>query len=394
MITRIKILPGIALCGLALSFPAVAYDMEQISINGFGSIIAAQTMDSDETLYGNDNDLSFQNESRFALQVAAPIGEKFSATAQILARGSDDFDPDFEWAYLSYQATDSLIVMAGRQRFNLYKYSDYVDVGYAYHWIRPPQGVYSLPFSSGNGLGFLYNRALGDIDFNFTYKFIGEEISDYVPSGTTGIEPARFETTMSHLVNLDFTWDDFNFGANYGLVPELTYESSEISALETALGSTFGLTDDQVSSIMSEVSVEEETVNFFGTYLGYDPGAWFLLAEYTYYEFDDANAFSDQESLYLSAGVRINQFTVHATYGMDENEPSSDVYKSITDPTLRATLKGAVSQQEEDSETYSLGVRWEVESGVALKADYTTYDDDINDGADADLISAGIDFVF
>jgi len=394
MITRRKILPGIALCGLALSFPAVAYDMEQISINGFGSIIAAQTMDSDETLYGNDNDLSFQNESRFALQVAAPIGEKFSATAQILARGSDDFDPDFEWAYLSYQATDSLIVMAGRQRFNLYKYSDYVDVGYAYHWIRPPQGVYSLPFSSGNGLGFLYNRALGDIDFNFTYKFIGEEISDYVPSGTTGIEPARFETTMSHLVNLDFTWDDFNFGANYGLVPELTYESSEISALETALGSTFGLTDDQVSSIMSEVSVEEETVNFFGTYLGYDPGAWFLLAEYTYYEFDDANAFSDQESLYLSAGVRINQFTVHATYGMDENEPSSDVYKSITDPTLRATLKGAVSQQEEDSETYSLGVRWEVESGVALKADYTTYDDDINDGADADLISAGIDFVF
>ncbi len=401
MSTRRNILPGIALCGVALSLPVAAYDVEQISINGFGSIVAGQTLDSDETLYGNDNDLSFQNESRFALQVAAPIGEKFSATAQIMARGADDFDPDFEWAYLSYQATDSLIVMAGRQRFNLYKYSDYVDVGYAYHWIRPPQGVYSLPFSSGNGLGFLYNTALGDIDFNFTYKFIGEEISDYVPSGTTGIEPANFKTTMSHLVNFDFTWNDLNFGANYGLVPELSYEAQAFDSLAAVLQNpaaaglpSTGLTAAETEAVMSEVRADEETVNFFGTYIGYDPGAWFVLAEYTYYEFDDANAFSDQESLYVSAGVRINQFTVHATYGMDDNDPSSDVYKTLADPYLQALVKGAVSQQEEDSETYSLGVRWEVESGIALKADYTTYDDDLDDAADADLISAGIDFVF
>ena len=391
MTTRRNILPGIALCGVALSLPVAAYDMEQISINGFGSIVAAQTMDSDETLYGNDNDLSFQNESRFALQVAAPIGEKFSATAQIMARGEDDFDPTFEWAYLSYQATDSLIVMAGRQRFNLYKYSDYVDVGYAYHWIRPPQGVYSLPFSSGDGLGFLYNTALGDVDFNFTYKFIGGDISDYVPSGTTGVEPAPFELNMSHLVNLDFTWNDLNFGANYGLVPELTYEATEFDDLQAALDGAVGV--PAANAIMEDIRVDEETVNFFGGYVGYDPGAWFVLAEYTYYEFDDANALADQESLYVSAGVRVNKFTIHATYGMDDNDPSSDVYKNIPDPALSAIVKGAVSQQVEDSETYSLGVRWEVESGVALKADYTTYDDN-NDSADADLISAGIDFVF
>ncbi|WP_250655866.1 porin [Alkalimarinus coralli] len=396
-----RIMPGIAIIGASLAFPALAYDIEQISINGFGSVIAAQTLDNDEVLYGHDNDLSFQDESRFALQVAAPIGEKFSATAQILARGEDDFDPAFEWAYLSYQATDNLIVMAGRQRFNLYKYSDYVDVGYAYHWIRPPQGVYSLPFSSGNGLGFLYNTALGDVDFNLTYKFIGEEISDYVPSGTTGIAPANFKTTMSHLINLDFTWNDLNFGANYGLVPELSYEAEAFDTLESVLANpasaglpSAALSQAEIDAVMAEVRSDDEKVNFFGTYIGYDPGDWFLLAEYTYYEFDEANAFSDQESLYVTAGVRVNQFTIHGTYGMDQNDPSSSVYKTVADPFLQALVKSAVSQQEEDSETYSLGVRWEVESGVALKADYTTYDDDINNGADADLISAGVDFVF
>ncbi|MFD2230175.1 porin [Alkalimarinus sediminis] len=386
-----KMMPSVAVLGAALTLPVSAYDFEQISINGFGSVIAAQTLDNDEALYGNDNDLSFQNESRFALQVAAPIGEKFSATAQIMAKGEDEFSPEFEWAYISYQATDNFIVMAGRQRFNLYKYSDYVDVGYAYHWIRPPQGVYSIPFNSGNGLGFLYNTALGDVDFNFTYKFIGEEISDYVPSGTD-VTPANFKVTMSHLVNFDFTWNDLNFGANYGLVPELSYDAPGLVLLNAGLQAA-GLTDAQRNTIMSDVWVDDEKLNFYGTYIGYDPGDWFLLAEYTYYEFDEANAFADQESFYVSAGVRINQFTVHGTYGMDKNDPSSDVYKRVP-AALQASVQSAVSQQVEDSETYSLGVRWEVDTGVALKADYTTYSDDLDKTADADLISAGIDFVF
>ena len=353
-----RMMQGVALLGATLALPALAYDIEQISINGFGSIIAAQTLDNDETLYGNDNDLSFQNESRFALQVAAPIGEKFSATAQIMARGEDDFEPSFEWAYLSYQATDNFMIMAGRQRFNLYKYSDYVDVGYAYHWIRPPQGVYSVPFSSGNGLGFLYNTALGDVDFNFSYKFIGDEISDYVPSGTTGVEPATFKMTMSHLLNFDFSWNDFNFGANYALAPGLSYDAAAFNSLDAVLRNpgaaglpSTALTNAEANAVMDKVRANDEKLNFYGTYIGYDPGDWFVLAEYTYFEFDEANAFSDQESLYISAGVRINEFTIHGTYGRDDNDASSDVYKTVADPYLKALVKDAVSQQLEDSET-------------------------------------------
>ncbi len=382
MLIKNKMMPGIAVLGAALALPALAYDVDQISINGFGSIIAAQTLDNDEALYGNDNDLSFQNESRFALQVAAPIGEKFSATAQILAKGVDDFEPVFEWAYLSYQAADNFIVMAGRQRINLYKYSDYVDVGYAYHWIRPPQWVYSVPFNSGNGLGFLYNTALGDVDFNFTYKFIGEDISDYAADGE--LADASLTLGMSHFFNVDFTWNDLNFGANYGLVPQFSLTSLEFSALEAVLP----------EPIMSEVRVDEEKITFVGTYIGYDPGDWFILAEYTQTTSDEPNALSDEDSLYFSAGVRINQFTIHGTYGIQDADPTTDVYKLVTNPQLQAAVKQLVTAKEEDSKIYGVGVRWEVESGIALKADYTTYSDDLDKTADADLISAGIDFVF
>lgn len=379
---------------MTLSFPATAYNVEEITINGFGSVIASQTLDSDEMLYGNDSDLSFQEESRFALQVTAPVGRNFSATAQIITRGSEDFDPDFEWAYLSYAATDNLTVMAGRQRFNIYKYSSYVDVGYAYHWIRPPQGVYSLPFNSGNGLGFLYSRALDDVEISITYKYLGENISDYVPSGLTGVEPAPFEIKMSHLLNLGYSWADWDYGVNYGLVPELSYEPQEFDTLDTVLTGFFGLDETAAQAVMEGVRVEDVAVTFWGGYAGYDPGPWFVLAEYTYYEFDQANAFSDQESSYISAGIRVRNFTVHATYGIDKNTPSSEIYKTITNPDLSRFLKEAVSRQEEDSKTVSIGIRWEIESGVAFKADFTRYDDDVRDGSDANLISTGIDFVF
>ena len=383
---------GLSVLSSLYSVSSSAYDADAISINGFGSIIAGQTLDSDEALYSYDEDISFQEESRFAIQVAAPIGEKFSATAQIMARGRDDFDPQFEWAYVSYQATENVIVMAGRQRFNLYKYSDYLDVGYAYHWIRPPQGVYSVPFNSGNGLGFLYHESFDEFDFQASYKMLAESISDYVPSGTDGIQPAKFEAKLSHLINLDFTRDSFNFGLNFALVPDLSYEAVELVSLEAALNS--GLTPAQVEAIMKDVRINNEKAQFYGGYIGYDTGDWFLLSEYTKYEFDEANAFSDQESVYLSAGIRINEFTFHASYGRDKNKPTSKADQLVPDPTLAAAVKQAITSQQEDSNSYSIGARWEVEGGVALKVDYTSLNDDHDDSSDADMVSMGIDFVY
>jgi hypothetical protein len=380
---------------------SMAYDAEDISINGFGSVVAGKTLDSQESIYGYDDNLSFQEESRFAVQISAPIGEKFSATAQIMAKGADSFDPQFEWAYVSYQANDNLIVMAGRQRLNIYKYSDYVDVGYAYHWIRPPQGVYSLPFNSGNGIGFLYNRSFDEVEMSVNYKALADEINDYVPSGTEGVQPARFNIELSHVVNVDFTWEAFNFGMNYVVVPELTYEATEIASLEALLLSpslaglsSTALTAEETEAVMSEIRVDDEKVSFTSAYLGYDVGDWFVLAEYTDYQFDKANAFAEQESLYLSAGIRVDEYTFHASYGRDDNDPSSNIDQTIADPALAAYVKQAISAQQEDSAFYSIGARWDVEGGVALKLDYTSYDDDLNNNSDADVISMGIDFVY
>ena len=112
---------ALATAGL-FTFPAYA----DLTINGFASIKAGMTMGSDEQLYGYTDDIDFKNESLFAVQVMSDLGDKLSITAQLMGRGREDFNAEFEWAFLSYQLTDNMQINAGRLRTPFYKYSDFM----------------------------------------------------------------------------------------------------------------------------------------------------------------------------------------------------------------------------------------------------------------------------
>ena len=143
---------AVALAILAASVAAPVW--ADVTINGFASIKAGMTTGSDESLYGYDKDIDFKNESLFALQIKSDLGEKLSITGQLVGRGSKDFDVGFEWAFLTYQLADNMHINAGRLRTPFFKFSDFKDVGYAYDWLRVPQGVYGLCFDNIEGISF------------------------------------------------------------------------------------------------------------------------------------------------------------------------------------------------------------------------------------------------
>jgi hypothetical protein len=155
-----KLSVAVAVCAVLAS----SYASAEVRINGFASIVGGKSLDSDSTLYGYDDDITFKNESKFALQLSADLQEKLTATAQIIARGEDDFDATFEWAYVTYEYSDELQFSAGKMRVPFYKYSDFLDVGYAYRWVRPPKSVYGIPFSTYEGVSVVYSSQLGDWD--------------------------------------------------------------------------------------------------------------------------------------------------------------------------------------------------------------------------------------
>jgi hypothetical protein len=382
---------GAAIAATVGSPAALAVDLSQISINGFGSVVGGMTLDEDQTYFGNDDNFSFQPESRFALQVAAPISEKWSATAQILARGENNFDPNFEWAYIGYQATEDLKILLGRQRFKLYKYSDYVDVGYAYPWLRTPQGVYAIPFSSGDGVSAVYTTYSGDLEMTFTGAAQGINIPDYEITGSTELEPTELNIELSYFTSADFVMNAFNFGFNVAYVPEF---SLDIQTANPALGNLLGLlagsgvSQDTIDSI----EVNKDSALLYGIYFGYDPGPFFLLTEYTKIDYDPS-ILADTESMYVTLGARHNLWTFHVTYGIDENEVNSGAPSQVPAP-FAPSVTGAVSTQLEDSTTTSVGVRYDIETGIALKADFTNYQNTKETAPDANVIAVGVDFVF
>ncbi|GAA3948301.1 hypothetical protein GCM10022278_04360 [Allohahella marinimesophila] len=402
-----------------MPFTAHALDVNSIDINGFGSIIGSMTSDEDENLYGIDDEFDFQNESRFAVQVSSRLSEKWSATAQILARGEDQYDPTFEWAYLSYEATSNLKLFFGRQRFKQYKYSGYVDVGYAYPWLRLPQGVYSVPFSSGDGVGAAYQTYAGDLEVNLQYNILGSTIDDFVPS--TGGNPSTIDIQLSHILSLDFNFQQFNFGANFAYIPELSYD---ILGADPRLQGVFGqnqagqdaldglvaqgLISGAIANDVRDLKNDDIEVFTWDLYAGWDNGDVFVLAEYSDQNFSESSL-ADQESWYFTGGYRFGQYTFHATYGQDKNDASTDAADQLASAVNAAvppgfqpdSLVGLVAgvnalqnAQVEDSEFYIFGVRYDFDAAVALKADYTTVMDDDNPQREAEIFAVGLDFVF
>ena len=383
-----------------LSFIYIPTCFAEVVINGFASIVAGSSLEDDKSYYGYDKEISFENDSKMALQFSADLGEGLRATAQIIARGRNDFNPDFEWAYISYEINDQFMLMAGRQRFNLYKYSDYIDVGYAYHWITPPRGVYSLPFNSGEGVGLTYSDLWGDSDAEITYKYITSSISDYQPIGSD-TTPAAF-SAKGHIINFNFATGSFEYGLNLGLIDEYSYEQHTIIALGQAISEAGVFTQEIVDDLLPI----DDGATLIGAHVKYDVDSWFILAEYTMTELDPS-FLADTNSAFISGGIRFNNLTFHVTYGMDEGKPQMDAYEAmlpiysslppINQIALAPLLFGtqaALTAQEEDSNYYIVGTRWDFHPSAAFKIEYTHYSDDYSVGTDAQLLAIAVDLVF
>ncbi|MFN9965574.1 MAG: hypothetical protein ACK52N_01790, partial [Lysobacteraceae bacterium] len=155
-----KTLLAISVTAAMLAIPAHAQNLQ---ITGFGQMVAGTVTDG--TTFpdlGYDSDWDFKDESLFALQVRGELNDQWSATAQMVARGRDDFEPEFAWAYVAWDGGNGWSAKFGRQRVPFFKYSDFLEVGYAYPWLRPSGAVYNASFSNFDGASASYAFSSGD----------------------------------------------------------------------------------------------------------------------------------------------------------------------------------------------------------------------------------------
>lgn len=422
---------GFTISALALAIsPAMAAD---VRFDGFASFVAGQVLDKDELIdpvsgdsvpfLGFDERLNFQENSIFAVQARADLQEKLSATAQITAKGIDNYDAKFNWAYLTYELSNEVSIKVGRSRIPYFMYSDFLDVGYAYHWISPPDTVYNLAgFDSADGISIDYQTDLGN--WVSRLSFMTGRANTVLDSPATGQADTEVNNLWVAAWNMNYDW--FNIRTVYA-ESDVTIEIESGTQLAEGLAQ-FGVSDGAID----EMLINNDRASFNGIGISIDPGRYFVVAEYTELNFDESSLSENDKRWYVSGGFRFGDFTAYATIEGRDAEAREEIrdaaltelaigtaglqalLASIPDPAPTNALQVQYAQlayalslapdiaagttavfdaAAEDSKTYSVGLRYNFHPSACAKFEYIEQDDkhrDLNPSA----IAIAIDLVY
>ena len=373
---------------IATALPLTSAHAE-LSFNGFASIVAGKASSGD-TLWGYDDDVDFKQDSLFALQTSADLGEGLSATVQIISRGENDWDTEFEWAYLSYEVSDQTRVSVGRLRTPLYINSEYLDVSYAYPWITPPEGFYDLSADTYEGVGITHNFTLGEFDTQAQF-FFGSNSEEIAISGVP-ISGGSLDNMYGGALTFNRDWLTLRTAYTTALA---TYPIEPLAQLSAAWQNIPGF--DQIAS---DLIFDGDRAEFLEFGLQIDYNNLLVIAEYVEETYDGGVPIGDEESWYAMLGYRFDNVLVHATYGKDDETPSSLLGRIPAGNTgnagfdgLVGITRGLVDGEREDSYYYILGARWDFHDSAALKVEFSQFEDDLLN-EDASLVRTALVTVF
>ena len=370
-------------CVLCTLLPATS-TYADVTFNGFANIVAGKASSNDQ-LWGFDDEFDFKQDSLFALQTTADLGEGLSATAQIISRGNNDWDTEFEWAYLGYQIDEQTRVLVGRQRAPIYMVSDYLDVSYAYPWITPPNGVYDFEITRFDGISAIHSFTLGEFDTSI--QAIYGSNSDDLEINGVDINDTEIENITG--VALTFNRDWLTLRGGY-FTADLSFSFPLLAPLRDAwLNAGF-------EQVAADLTLDDDEGKFveFGVQIDYNN--WLFIAEYVDNTYE-GTPLGDEESMFATLGYRFDDVLVHFTYGKDEETPATitnNVPAGVSPQLdqLIARTDGGLAQIE-DSSYYTLGARWDFHDSAALKVEFTQFDNDlINE--DTSLVRTALVTVF
>ena len=327
---------------LALLQEQSAYDSlaDRMTINGFftGKMVTAN---NDAGFDNATTTPNFADGSKLGLQGTFALTEQTQIVAQLVGRGSDDWTPEMEWAFLSHDFDNGFVGRVGRLRLPLYMYSDFLEVGYAQPWATPPADVYTIaPIASFNGVDVSYQRDLGDTTLVLQASY-GNDSSTGKDNGLG---------------------TDVDFSDIAGLSATLSYE-------EWVFRGTYFQTDlnsGQIQDLPSLEKFDNENAQFVGAGISYDNGSLLAISEYTISKVE--GEYADTESAYITLGYRVEAFTPYVNYS----------YLKTTDDAERAAGSPESVAMNWQRSTYSVGTRYDISANLALKLD-VTYAGDFGD---------------
>ncbi len=351
--------------------------VQAIQFDGFMTAGAAKIVDIDDADKGNiyigglgdrgiTEDLTFERDTRFGLQISSDVSDDMSVVAQILGRGDkNNFNAIIEWAYIDYELHDVASIHVGKIKQPVYLVNDYVEVGYAYPWIRPPQEVYLLnnPLNTVNGIELLLQFSVGPGTLSLQ-PYLGSNRDD-IPNGNG----AYFEAENIYGIDIKYS------GRGY------TAHASNFRCDVKVTGQPFTVPDTLLGDVTVNLGGSQGDCNVMATGFNVDMANVVVYAEWQKRTTSDtlSQAFGDTESYYATLGYRFGKWLPHITFASIEGEASTvglpgNGAATVVGPTGNPAIGFSVNFPVPVQTSITAGLRYEVNDSAALKVEYQMID--------------------
>ena len=378
---------GLAAC--LVSTPVLALEKGESRVNGFGTVGFSHLGGEDKGrgfgVYGQTKDGWRGDQlSKFGGQVQYGVTDAVGLTVQATAKAyGNEWKPTIEWAYLSWQANDELMVRTGRLRTPVYQYSESLDVGYSYPWLRLPDEVYSLIQASNyEGVDAIYTVPLSFATLSLQGAVGVAKNRDYYLYDT------KFDIDYSNLAGANVTLATNDYGS-----VRLGYIAARIDT--DIAGNYIDITGKPGRS--SLMKLDGDHAKFTSLSYQYDNGTWLTSSEMARRVIESDGSHSS-DAFYIMGGRRFGDFLAHLTYAQVDDNPgrqrswAAGLNYSVS-PTvvIKTEFKRVDTTNAYDGnfvrnaqELYNQTI-YARTGGSAGKAPRRF---------DADIISIGVDFVF
>lgn len=335
---------------------------DKVNISGFARLVGGYLDENFAEYQGYDNSLTFSPDSLLGLKGEYRYNDKLSFVAQGIFTESSLRKSGFDWLYVSYKPSTDWQFDFGRYRTPFFEYSEVINVGFAYPWVIPPQTTYvNALFASIDGARATY---LFNIDkFNFSLSAFGGQFDSNifnVENSTT------VDTDLLTGINLRMSTDNFRSRISY-VSGDFDIEINDLTQLQNILKSyNFDNTAKDI-----EIKGNVDIYQFSAAYETLD---YFALTEATLIT-GDSKLIADIESYNLTLGLFHNNFTYYTSASkLRTTNPSitNEVPQGISpqlnflNETVNKLINGRLN---EDVDIVSIGIRWDIKSNLAFKAE-------------------------
>ena len=376
----------VGLCVYLSAYSCGIQANDSLRVSGFGTFTGGRAIDSDKPRGPYDGDVTFKPDSLAGVQLYYGYDDNLSATIQFTSRGMTDFDTKIEWAYLTYVADRNWSFKIGKFRTPFFEYSQSVDIGYSYHWVKPPESVYIPLFNNMEGGSVTHKSRIGKADS--TFELFYGALNETSPAG---------QVELNNMIGGSwlYQYDWFSVRASY-FKAEVTLPPIFAPAVFSILPPTDPAApapppgSPVVSpEVASAIIPNGEDTTFGGIALKAEFDNWLFLAEYTFTDMEDS-IFTNPVGSYITAAYTIGDWQPHITYEWFDTDPQTQILDLVdpADPVF-PPLQRIINETSEDRTIATIGVRYNLNYATALKLDYSYIDYDVEIPGQRPLLDAG-----